>query len=250
MTITEVKYYYYRDQHRAPRVTLCRVRDDLGRYGYGWSICTDPSPHPGDRIQDGELIRGGRSIARGRAEASLTPRRGIACFIKADGVVCRLYWRPIRRREALEVIRTCPEAFGLLACIKERDILWFPETMRPPAVPIDAILRFGSQIPSKQLSKAWSAAAAANKVAAAQLEFQKDVERRLSKAIRAGGDANELARLEMLGAVDAAGYLTEVDVNALARQKALQHLDTLQEAEARKVYSEALERFVPGSEAL
>ena len=199
MTITEVKYYYYRDQHRAPRVTLCRVRDDQGRYGYGWSICTEPSPHPGDRIQNDTLIRGGRSIAKGRAEAALTPRRGIACFIKADRVVCRLYWRPIRRREALAVIRACGGAFGLLACIKERDVLWFPETMRPPTVPLDVSPRFGSQIPSKELSK----------------------------AIRAGGDANELARLEILGAVDAAGYL---------------HTPT--------VYSEALERFVPESEAL
>ena len=199
MTITDVKYYYYRDKHRAPRVTLCRVRDDMGRYGYGWSICTEPSPHPGDRIQDDVLIRGGRSIARGRAEAALTERRGIACFIKADGVVCRLYWRPIRRREALAVLLTCGGAFGLFACIKERDILWFPESMRPPVVPIDAIPRFGSQIPSKQLST----------------------------AIRAGGDANELARLEMLGYMDAAGYL---------------HNPT--------VYSEALERFVPESEAL
>ena len=199
MTITEVKYYYYRDQHRAPRVTLCRVRDDLGRYGYGWSICTDPSPHPGDRIQEGKLIRGGRSIAKGRAEAALTTRRGIACFIKADGVVCRLYSRPIQRCEALAVIRACPQAFGLLACIKERDVLWFPETMRPPTVPLDAIPRFSSQVPSKQLSK----------------------------AIRAGGDANELARLEMLGYMDAAGYLHDPTV-----------------------YSEALERFVPESEAL
>ena len=222
MVITDVKYYYYRDQHRAPRVTLCRVRDDLGRYGYGWSICTEPSPHPGDRIQNDVLIRGGRSIARGRAEAALTERRGIACFIKADGVVCRLYWRPIRRREALAVLLTCGGAFGVFACIKERDVLWFPETMRPPAVPIEAIPRFGSQIHSKQLST----------------------------AIRAGGDANELARLEILGAVDAAGYLTEVDVNALAREKVLQHLERLQEAEARKVYSEVLERFVPESEAL
>ena len=202
MTITDVKYFYYRDPHRAPRVTLCRVRDDLGRYGYGWSICTDPSPHPGDRIQDGQLLRGGRSIARGRAEAALTTKRGVACCIKADGVVCRLYWRPIRHPEALAVIRACGGAFGLLACIKECDVLWYPEPMRPPTVPLDAIPRFGSQIPSRQLSN----------------------------AIRAGADANELTRLEMLESAmltDAAGYL-----------------------QTPEVYSEALERFVPESEAL
>ena len=188
MTITDVRYYYYRDQHRAPRVTICRVRDDLGRYGYGWSICTEPSPHPGDRIHDDTLIRGGRSIARGRAEAALTVKRGIACFIKADKIVCRLYWRPIRRREALAVIRACAGAFGLLACIKERDVLWFPETLRPKSIAYN-------QVPMKH--------------------------------ILAGSDANELARLEMLGYADAAGYL---------------HTPT--------VYSEALERFVPESEAL
>ncbi len=215
MTITNVKYYYYRDQHRAPRVTLCRVRDDLGRYGYGWSICTDPSPHPGDRIQNDTLIRGGRSIARGRAEAALSVRRGIACYVKADQIICRLYWRPIRRLEALAVIRACPGAFGILACIKERDVLWFPKIMRPKI--------------SEEFSPAWRFAS--NEAVEAQIEFQKDVERRrarrLANAIRAGADANELARLEILGAVDDAGYLN-----------------------TPTVYSEALERFVPESEAL
>ena len=246
MTITDVKYYYYRDQHRAPRLTLCRVRDDQGRYGYGWSICTDPSPHPGDRIQDGELIRGGRSIAKGRAEAALTERRGIACFSKPDGVVCRLYWRLIRRREALAVIRACGGAFGLLACIKERDVLWFPETMRPTMREISqksTVSTEGHHDVSESIFDRYRRGTASD-------EETDKKKAQLQRHLLAGADANELARLEILGAVDSAGYLTQVDVNALSRKKALQHLDTLQEAEARKVYSEALERFVPESEAL
>ena len=199
MTFSEIRYYYYRDQHRAPRVTLCRVRDDLGRYGYGWSICTDPSPHPGDRIHDGQRIRGGRSIARGRAEAALSVRRGLACPIGVDGVICRLYWRPICREEALMVIHDC-QAHGLLSFLESRNVRLVPMSLQPSTrLPIGDIPRLGSQIPYEKLAN----------------------------AIRAGADANELARLEMLGAVDAAGYLG-----------------------TPTVYSEALKRFVPESEAL
>lgn len=221
MTFSEIRYYYYRDAHRAPRVTICRVCDTQGRYGYGWSICTEPSPHPGDRIQfdwagNDVWIRGGRSIARGRATAALTGTRGVEC-LPYGTAPCFLYRRPIRRAEAIGVLVAC-HAFALLNVQETRDVRGFPLPILPPqqAVP-------SSNAVTDTVVANPHAFAPSSQVSARRLTTYRH-------AILAGADANELARLELLEAfplTDAAGYL-----------------------QVPEVYSEALERFVTESEAL
>ena len=34
-------FYDYTGEHRRPVVTVCRLRNDGGQYGYGWAICSD-----------------------------------------------------------------------------------------------------------------------------------------------------------------------------------------------------------------
>ena len=204
MVVPDIRYQYYRDRHGAPRVTLCRIRTEDGHYGYGWSICTDPSPHPADRMHNDIRIRGGRSIARGRAEAALK-NRGVQCHPFLDAS-CWIFHRPIRRVEALAVLEEC-QAAAMLYFLTTRNTKWLSQAMRP-----DMGSRSDTHVkpqgtPSPQHPQI----------------FQ-------SIYLRAGADANELARLEMLEAqqaTDAAGYL-----------------------QTPTVYSEVLERFVPENEAL
>ena len=133
MIITEARYCYYRDEGGAPRVTVCRVRDDQGRYGYGWSICTEPTPHHHDTgeylLYDDSFVRqrGGRSIARGRAEVAFTPPRGQACF--GTRIPCYRFWRPIRRPEAREMLVRC-KAMGVFL-LSQGILDQLPRSMQP-----------------------------------------------------------------------------------------------------------------------
>jgi len=177
MTITEVKYYYYRDKKKSPRITVCRVRLDNGVYSYGWSICTEASPHreiilePHPSLDKAGFVlrRGGRAIARGRAVVALTAKRGVPCRVGPDGIICRFFHRPIHRPEALAVVHAC-HAGSLLQFLDERDVRWLPNSLRPIPSPSVSLL----PPPTNTLSE------------------QKAL------YILAGADANELEHLEML----------------------------------------------------
>ena len=59
------RFFYFYDttgEHRRPMVTVCRVRDEHGDYGYGWSICS---------AKDNPCKHIGRAIAHGRAISAL-----------------------------------------------------------------------------------------------------------------------------------------------------------------------------------
>ena len=157
MAIIETTYFYYREPLKPrdtkrnlslvlgpPRVTLCRVQDDQHRFGVGWAICTEPTPHhkdlwhvlyhegveiPGNRV----LVRGGRSIARGRAEAALRDHdrqegRGRFCTTYSDVELYR-FNRPIVDQRALSVIDLC-HARDLLKFVAASDILFLPDPFR------------------------------------------------------------------------------------------------------------------------
>ncbi len=157
MSIIETKYFYYREPQgdskmiKPARVTLCRVQDDQHRFGFGWAICTEPTPHHKDLIQYLEYegrpvprtqrrIRGGRSIARGRAEVALRDHigdyapRGMPCH-NPSGLDIYRYWRPIVRQEALEVLRHC-HAEALLQFIESCDITYLPQDLQGFTPPI------------------------------------------------------------------------------------------------------------------
>lgn len=57
-SIESIKYCYFRDEHHAPRITLCRYEND-GRVTYGWSICS-PRDNPSKKT--------GKAIALQRAK--------------------------------------------------------------------------------------------------------------------------------------------------------------------------------------
>jgi hypothetical protein len=172
MTITAVRYFYYRDDKRAPRITLCAVRADDWRVGYGWAICdwrvgygwaicsaSDPV-HKDDWLEwidDGRtnnaqaFVRrvGGKTLARGRAEAALTKRgRGFQC-LNWQPHVWR-YARPVRRKEAQDVMAQCDyeQMKGFLRLVKEGDVRGLPKALRPEAF----LERFAAPIPHEMES--------------------------------------------------------------------------------------------------
>ena len=136
MNITDVRYFYYRDERRRPLITLCAVRADDGRIGYGWAICSaSDQVHKDDWYDDDPhdqrsyvFCAGGKRIARGRAEVALTKRgRGIPCCDwVGEGAqrhrqsILNYVWRyarRINRDEAKRVIHACgapAEALWLL----------------------------------------------------------------------------------------------------------------------------------------
>ena len=153
MTITDVRYYYYRDDKRQPRITLCVVRADDGRIGYGWSICSQLDVFHKEDYYTGSLFTmrgyekhvGGKTIARGRAEVALAKRgRGIPCqnWVSdgmnqhTEGVLGHIwrYARDICRDDAKRVINVCVDAAEPLYRLTEYgDVRGLPTSMRPEA---------------------------------------------------------------------------------------------------------------------
>ena len=134
LTPVDVCYHYYRDTHNRPLVTLCRVILHQEFTGYGWAICTDPTPHYETRTaycpltDTMRIVRGGRRIAHGRALAALTPRRGVHLLCQAPAY---RFWRPIRRREAFQVLEQCPGAEALLRLVECNSTEALPLRMQP-----------------------------------------------------------------------------------------------------------------------
>ena len=243
MVVSDIRYQYYRDRHGAPRVTLCRIRTEDGRYGYGWSICTDGIVRYVDEVllvrpstPSGAYtltrMRGGRSIARGRAEAALK-NRGIQCQPFTDAS-CWIFHRPICRPEAVAVLEEC-QATALLRCLATRNMKWLRQAMQPDAVgqnhtyvnPHAAGAAHYRPITQDKYFPGGSIIA--DEISPRLLSIE-EVAQLYDRARRAGVDAIELERLERLEAqqaTDAAGYL-----------------------QTPTVYSEVLERFVPDNEAL
>lgn len=126
----DVRFYYYRDEKKRPLVTLCKVKHDDGRIGYGWAVCSaSDNCHKRDLYgyeQGPEACKvafGGKSIALGRAEAAL--RRGKPLD---DHVWC--YKRTIQRDEALAVLWQC-RAYAIVALEARGDYTLLPRSMQP-----------------------------------------------------------------------------------------------------------------------
>ena len=69
------RYYYYRDENRAPRVTVCLLQD--GKYvSRGVAICAANDPVCKSK---------GRAIARGRAAKAMVNKRPYF----TDSMICR-----------------------------------------------------------------------------------------------------------------------------------------------------------------
>lgn len=155
-----IRYYYFRDDKRAPRVTLCAVRDKDGRIGYGWSICSaDDTPRREDWYawDDAHVdyVRhvGGRTLARGRAEAALK-KRGAPARTCRDTIVTErseqtflphvlIYRRPVLRTEARAMLQECCGWYGepgfsagLWKLIDYHDPSWLPPSMRPESLSV------------------------------------------------------------------------------------------------------------------
>ena len=94
------RFFYFYDQtgeHRRPVVTICRLRNDEGQYGYGWAICSDA---------DSPCKRTGRSIAEGRARAALIHQSYIKPLLMGEN--CAWVYSPgVFRLSALNVLSTC-----------------------------------------------------------------------------------------------------------------------------------------------
>ena len=103
---TSVRYCYYRDDFRAPRITLCRYEED-GRICYGWAIC---SP------QDTPCKKTGKTIALQRAIYAF-------CAEDPEWQFPRIYLNkntPPRHDGATDTIRAC-HADGFYALVARGD---------------------------------------------------------------------------------------------------------------------------------
>jgi hypothetical protein len=126
----ETRYFYFRNGRNHPKVTVAMVRRGDGAVGYGWAIVgkgdlfayNDMTAYCKDVGQWTE-VRGGKSIARGRAEAAL--RRGKQIADK----VWR-YDRPIQRPWAIDTIASC-NASALFALVWHDAYEALPKSMQP-----------------------------------------------------------------------------------------------------------------------
>jgi hypothetical protein len=114
----DVRFAYWRDTTRRPLVTLCRLVHH-GMTAYGWAMCGP----------DDMACRG--------AGAELAHERALWALTKAgrpiDGMPSvRIWGRPIRRPEAIDVLLAC-EAQALFVLAQDhRFAPKFPPQMLPP----------------------------------------------------------------------------------------------------------------------
>lgn len=116
MDAEDIRFYYWRDDQRAPRITLCR----LVRHGitaYGWAIAATDMPC----YADGRLIAWQRAVwAMGKAGKYV------------DECTDRRAWgRPILRQEAVHAVHACG-AYALLALSDASETVSLPQSMQPP----------------------------------------------------------------------------------------------------------------------
>ena len=130
----DVRYFYFRDDRRRPVITLCRIIAYDGKVGYGWAVCGPrDNPHKRDVLmydkttESWKRIRGGKSVAYGRAEAAL--KRGEPCY-GCDGTVFT-YGRKVSRMIARNIVFECG-ATGFSALAQLHDPWQLPRSMRPP----------------------------------------------------------------------------------------------------------------------
>ena len=130
----DVRYFYFRDDRRRPVITLCRIIAHDGKIGYGWAICGPrDNPHKRDVLmydkttESWKRIRGGKSVAYGRAEAAL--KRGEPCK-GCDGTVFT-YGRKVSRMNAMLAVYESGEK-GFQALVYQHDPWQLPRLMRPP----------------------------------------------------------------------------------------------------------------------
>mgnify|MGYP001583018525 CR=1 FL=1 len=98
--MSKARFFYLYDltgEHRRPVVTICRLRNDKGRYGYGWAICSDA---------DNPCKRTGRAIAEGRARAALLHKDYKKPFQEGEAFAW-LYAPGVSRLSALNVLMRC-----------------------------------------------------------------------------------------------------------------------------------------------
>ena len=139
----DARYYYYRDAHRRPLITICRLQ--FGNiYGYGWAICSPrDNPHKDDlELYDSVankvvVLPGGRSIAHGRARRALErPRQSVA--VEYGGTYRAVIWKHrVQRVEALQTLLLCcphlsDEYMALTALFRGESVSGLPPSMRPP----------------------------------------------------------------------------------------------------------------------
>ena len=94
------RFFYFYDntgEHRRPVVTICRLRSDEGKYGYGWAICSE---------KDLPCKRTGRAIAEGRARAALQHKKHIKGLLMGENFAW-VYASEVRRLSALSVLNKC-----------------------------------------------------------------------------------------------------------------------------------------------
>lgn len=135
--LADIRYFYFRDDRRRPVITLCRVINENGLVGYGWAICgPKDNPHKENiLVRDRTTrqwieVRGGRSIALGRAVAAL--RRGMPSPCAAN---VRVYDRKVHRQVARSVAIEC-QAMGFVALAALGDPWQLPKSMQPPSVEV------------------------------------------------------------------------------------------------------------------
>lgn len=118
----DVRYYYYRDADNRPLVTLARVKDSVGRIGYGFAICS-PYDNPCKQV--------GKSIAKFRAMAALEyPEKGF--FFENPGHIA-LYNRAVVRDEAYETLYRVHPYLRIFLSHVEYDETLLPMSMRASA---------------------------------------------------------------------------------------------------------------------
>jgi hypothetical protein len=96
------RYYYYRDEHGRPVVTLARIKLASGAVAYGWAICSQ---------NDNPCKRVGKNIALSRAEAALMGLNGF--HMQCESAQVYVWGRAINRHEALSILENVEDGINL-----------------------------------------------------------------------------------------------------------------------------------------
>lgn len=132
--MTSARFCYFYDtsgEHRKPMVTICRLQDDAGDYGYSWAICSE---------KDNPCKRTGRAIAHGRAVAALEHKVLLALLRKPGNnreIRVFFYSRSIVRQEAARTLRRVVTGLKKTNCCFDnvrcapKFLMYLPLSMQP-----------------------------------------------------------------------------------------------------------------------